>query len=107
MEGLLLAAVTVFLALLTSWLLHRSAGIKKSPATTSGDEFFQHIYERLDQGAPSGVSEGGLKWTQTSDEVEVAIPLEAHMKARDVEFRILPMSVSLRIRGATTSLEVC
>mmetsp|Transcript_5127 Transcript_5127/g.10038 ORF Transcript_5127/g.10038 Transcript_5127/m.10038 type:complete len:159 (-) Transcript_5127:138-614(-) len=103
MEALLLAAITVFLALLTSWLLHRSAG-SKVPATMVDDEFFQRIHERSNQDAPGGVCEGGLKWTQTSDEVEVEIPLEAHMKARDVEFRILPTSVSLRIKGATTSL---
>lgn len=102
MDALLLAAVTIGLALLTSWLLHRPAGT--SPTTTVGDEFFQRLLERLDQAAPSGVGEGGLKWTQTSEEVEVSIPLEAHVKARDVEFRILPVSVALRIRGATTSL---
>ena len=102
MDALLLAALTIGLALLTSWLLHRSAGT--SPTTTVGDEFFQRIHERLDQAAPSGVGEGGLKWTQTSEEVEVSIPLEAHVKARDIEFRILPVSVALRIRGATTSL---
>ena len=106
MEAALLAAVTVVLALLTAWLLHRSAGT--SPTTTVDDEFFQRIHERLDQAAPSGVGEGGLKWTQTSEEVEVSIPLEAHVKARDIEFRILPVSVSLRIRDATTALlEVC
>ena len=106
MEAALLAALTICLALLTSWLLHRSAGT--SPTTTVDDDFFQRIHERLDQAAPSGVSEGGLKWTQTSEEVEVSIPLEAHVKARDIESRILPVSVSLRIRGATTSLlEVC
>ena len=102
MDALLLAALTIGLALLTSWLLHRSAGT--SPTTTVGDEFFQRIHERLDQAAPSGVGEGGLKWTQTSEEVEVSMPLEAHVKARDIEFRILPVSVALRIRGATTSL---
>ena len=106
-EAALLAAVTICLALLTYWLLHRSAG-STSPTTTVDDDFFQRIHERLDQAAPSGVSEGGLKWTQTSEEVEVSIPLEAQVKARDIEFRILPVSVSLRIRGATTSLlEVC
>ena len=105
-EAALVAALTICLALLTYWLLHRSAG-STSPTTTV-DDFFQRIHERLDQAAPSGVSEGGLKWTQTSEEVEVSIPLEAQVKARDIEFRILPVSVSLRIRGATTSLlEVC
>ena len=102
MDALLLAALTIGLALLTSWLLHRSAGT--SPTTTVGDEFFQRILERLYQAAPSGVGEGGLRWTQTSEEVEVSMPLEAHVKARDIEFRILPVSVALRIRGATTSL---
>ena len=102
MDALLLAALTIGLALLTSWLLHRSAGT--SPTTTVSDEFFQRIHERLDQAAPSGVGEGGLRWTQTSEEVEVSMPLEAHVKARDIEFRILPVSVALRIRGATTSL---
>ena len=97
----LLATATICLALLTSWLLHRSAG-SKSPAAE--EEFFQRIHKRSDQGAPSGVSEGGLKWTQTGDEVEVAVPLEAHTKAKDIEFRVLPMSIFLRIRGATTSL---
>ena len=102
MDTLSLFVLTLALGLLLSWVLHRSSD-SDAPAGAADEEFFQRIQERLHQNAPGG-SEGAFAWTQTNDEVELVMPLEPHVKAKDVEFRILPATVRLGIRGAAQPL---
>ena len=100
MDTLALFVLTVALGLLLSWVLHRSSD---SDAPAADEEFFQRIQKHLHQNAPGG-SEGAFAWTQTNDEVELVMPLEPHLKAKDIEFRILPATVRLGIRGAAQPL---
>ena len=102
MDTLSLFLLTVVLGLMLSWLLHRSADAHASDGAAD-EEFFQCIQRRSNQNAPGG-SEGAFTWTQTNDEVELVMALDPHLKANDVEFRILPVTVRLGIRGAAKPL---
>ena len=104
-----LLLATLLLAGVASWLLQRSAGSSgggsgRTHQPVAAADFFGRIRERLNHQAAPGGAEGGFEWTQTSDEVELAVPLEAHVRARDVDFHILPTSVALRIKGAASPL---
>ena len=102
LDAVSLFVLTAALGLLISWVLHRSS-YSHASAGDADEDFFQRIQERLNQHAPGG-SEGAFTWTQTNEEVELVMPLEPHLKARDVEFRILPATVRLGIRGAAQPL---
>ena len=104
-----LLLATFLLAGVASWLLQRPAGSSgggsgRTHQPVAAADFFGRIRERLNHQAAPGGAEGGFEWTQTSDEVELAVPLEAHVRARDVDFHILPTSVALRIKGAASPL---
>ena len=104
MEPVSLFVVSVLVGLLLSWLLLRPSRVDDhSDIATADEEFFQRIQKQLDQSAPAG-TEGGYHWTQTSEEVELVIPLDAHTRAKDVDCRITPVSMSLNVRGAPAPL---
>jgi len=74
---------------------------RPSSAGTSQDvteEYFRPLLEPMDMAAFSGEADG-YRWSQTTTELEVVVPVAAATKSKDVAFKLLPSSLSLVVSG--------
>ena len=106
MDSLILFVLTVVLGVVLSWLLDRHDGKEVGggvSASTAVEDFFVRIQKAFRLNAPGGM-EGDYSWTQTCEEIELLIPLEPRLKSKDIDFRILPSTITLGLKGVAAPL---
>jgi len=95
----LLLGVTLAASAALSWLLLSDRA--ESQEAEGRDSFFESLVD-TEQTSEAFSGEGpGYRWSQTDAEVEVAVTVDALIKARDVQCDITPRSLLLICAGTS------
>eukprot|EP00316_Scyphosphaera_apsteinii_P024745 CAMPEP_0119345592 /NCGR_PEP_ID=MMETSP1333-20130426/107568_1 /TAXON_ID=418940 /ORGANISM="Scyphosphaera apsteinii, Strain RCC1455" /LENGTH=144 /DNA_ID=CAMNT_0007358069 /DNA_START=110 /DNA_END=544 /DNA_ORIENTATION=+ len=88
--------MTCFIAMSLRWLLRSPEILEQAAKNATEEEYFQRILKEQDMSKFGGESES-YRWTQTNAEIEVSVPLQPYIRAKDVHCSILPNQILLSV----------